>query len=135
MAAGANLDRRLWPTFSSRIMGQALAKADAQVMWHTEIDYWGRYWESRNESDLADFKIKGWQNATFAETDGDADQVEAYAYDAVWAMAIGLAAARQAGEMGKVAEFSRSGGSKGPFRGVRMRARNDRQRGMLLAKC
>jgi hypothetical protein len=41
-----------------------------------------------------------------------------FAYDAVWATAIGLVSARQTGDMKNVAKYSRNGGGRGPFTGA-----------------
>jgi hypothetical protein len=80
--------------------------ADRRVVWHSEIEYWGKYWENNwgcaarglpcetpvcgvCGDDVGPYKVNGWQAEVF---EGDISRLAneaSYndAYDAVWAVA------------------------------------------------
>jgi len=75
-----------------------------------------------------------WQDKVFSESSLQVASTDAayfdQAYDAVWATAIGLVAAQEAGDSNNVISHIRSGGGKGGFQGasgvVAFRADGDR---------
>ena len=79
---------------------------------------WRQFWEEH----LPSFKFKGWQAEVFSDASLQPSASEAFSfdcvYDAVWATAIGLAAAALNDEIDKVEKWSRNGGGKGAFQGA-----------------
>jgi len=118
---------------SQRIADRALNQAvDRSVMWHEAIDEFGHFTENHTALECDD--CFPWQDKVFAESSlqvasGDAAYFD-WAYDAVWATAIGLVAAQEAGDSDDVTSHIRSGGGKGGFQGasgiVAFRANGDR---------
>jgi hypothetical protein len=90
-------------------LGRSMLDTPRRFMYHSVLDKYGNLQYGPKWQDKA-------LDPTFP---GGGDNN--LAYDAVWATAIGLAAARESkdkGAMTKVEVFSRSGGGRGPFKGA-----------------
>jgi hypothetical protein len=90
-------------------LGKSMLDTPREFMYHSLLEKYGKF----------QYGVK-WQDKALDPTfpGGGANNL---AYDAVWATAIGLAAARQSKDkdaMTKVEVFSRSGGGRGPFKGA-----------------
>jgi len=105
---------------SERIADRALHQAiDRSVMWHEAIDEFGQFMENHTALECDD--CVPWQDKVFAESSLQVASTDAatfdWAYDAVWATAIGLVAAQQT-DSDDVTSHIRSGGGKGGFQGA-----------------
>jgi len=106
---------------SERIAIRALHQAiDRSIMWHETIDKFGHFMENHTALECDD--CVPWQDKVFAESILQVASTDAatfdWAYDAVWATAIGLVAAQEAGDSDDVTSHIRSGGGKGGFQGA-----------------
>ncbi len=82
------------------------------------MDDWRKLWEEH----LPAFKARGWQAEVYSSASLQPSASEAFSfdcvYDAVWATAIGLAAAAVRDEMHKIEKWCRNGGGEGAFQGA-----------------
>jgi hypothetical protein len=91
----------------------AVATSDYEMMQSAELYKWGA---ASSAGKVAASKGRSWQGEVYTLANAiSGGSGSVYVYDAVWANAIGLASAKQAGDMVNLVRHIRSGGGKGSF--------------------